>query len=102
MGKYEEALDQFYRTMTSENPALIPDPPQPVEKTYKVVGTQAVLDHRPGEEFTATLPFDQEESYLTYGHLAVVEDQVSTETQSQQGTGDASISDEGGSPAAKK
>lgn len=72
MAKYKEALDQFYRTMSTDNPALTPDPPQPVEKRYKVVGTQPVLDHQPGEEFAATLPFDQEEAFLTYGHLAVV------------------------------
>lgn len=52
------------------NPALVPDPPPPpVEAAYTVTGTQRVLDHDPGETFTATLPPDQEQYYLTGGHL---------------------------------
>ena len=55
------------------NPALVyDDTPQPVEKRYKVIGTQPVFDHAPGEEFVATLDLAQEADYLEYGHLQAV------------------------------
>lgn len=62
------------------NPALAPPPPpEPQEKTYEVIGTQNVFDHRPGETFSATLSKQQEEDLTQYGHLKVVADQAQPE-----------------------
>lgn len=55
--------------MTEQNPALVPEPEQPQEKTYFVSGQHAVLDHQPGETFTAVLDPEQEKNFLEYGHL---------------------------------
>lgn len=41
-------------------------------KTYKVVGTAPILDHQPGEEFTADLS-DVEDFLIGIGGLAIVE-----------------------------
>lgn len=63
-------------TDQERNPAFAPVAPVPQEKRYRVVGTQRVFDHAPGEEFNATLPFDQEEMFITYGQLQVVSGDV--------------------------
>lgn len=55
------------------NSAVVPDPPQPQERSYAVTGVQGYLDYRPGEQFTATLPFDQEALLLQAGVLKVID-----------------------------
>ena len=57
----------------SHNPALADEVSEPVEKTYRVVGMSRVMEHDHGEEFTATLTTEQENSLTQYGHLEVVE-----------------------------
>ena len=42
-------------------------------RKYKVVGTQPVLDHQPGETFTATLEGDQESFLRQIGAIRVLE-----------------------------
>lgn len=66
--------------MTEQNPALVPEPEQPQEKMYIVSGQHAVLDHQPGETFTATLDPEQERNYLEYGHLQLVNTQGEQDT----------------------
>lgn len=41
-------------------------------KTYEVVGTAPILDHEPGETFTATIPREQERYLIAIGGLAIV------------------------------
>lgn len=53
------------------NPALVPEP-EPTElraATYRVTGTQPILDHEPGATFTTTLSPELERFYLEGGHL---------------------------------
>ncbi len=54
------------------NPIHIPVPPEQSAKEYKVTGETTVLDHAPGETFTALLDPQQEEELVTYGHLEVL------------------------------
>lgn len=59
-------------------------PPQQeerVERRYIVVGTQPVLEHSPGEVFTATLSAEQEENFLTYGQLALAPEAQQPQSQ---------------------
>lgn len=69
-----------------QQPPAVPDPAtnsaldhieesEPVQKTYKVVGEQAVFDTRRGDTFTATLTPTQEAQLIEYGHIEVVEAQ---------------------------
>jgi hypothetical protein len=51
-------------------------PRQP--KRFKVVGTQPILDHRPGEEFSAVLPKDQEQFFVDVGGLEVIKEKAAT------------------------
>lgn len=44
----------------------------PTSKTYKVVGTAPILNHEPGETFTAEIPEGQERFLIGIGGLAVV------------------------------
>lgn len=63
---------------------------EPREEQYIVTGQHPVLEHRPGEVFTATLPLIQREYFLQYGQLAVVKDgkwediNVTEDTTSQE------------------
>lgn len=41
-------------------------------KRYKVVGTQPVLDHMPGEEFTTYIPVDLEAFLFEIGAIKEV------------------------------
>lgn len=51
----------------------MPDAPvETFERTVKVVGRNAVMGHATGETFTATLTAEQEQFYVTGGHLEVV------------------------------
>lgn len=43
-------------------------------KRYEVVGTQPVLEHQPGEKFTADVPADLEEFLVGVGGLKVLGD----------------------------
>ena len=43
-----------------------------MSKRYKVVGTRPILDHQPGETFTAEVPADLEAYLIGIGGLAVV------------------------------
>lgn len=62
------------------NPALAPEPEPDMlpEKQYKVVAVQSVLEHQPGEIFTAQLFKEQEAFYLTNGHLIEVTQEEET------------------------
>ena len=42
-------------------------------KSYKVVGSQAILDHKPGETFEAKNPADLEAYLVGIGGLKVIE-----------------------------
>lgn len=55
--------------------AILPDEepePEPVEKTYRVVGQQEVAGHPPGETFDAEFPAWQERALVDGGALEVV------------------------------
>lgn len=43
-----------------------------MSKRYKVVGTQPILEHQPGETFEAKIPKDQEAFLIGIGGLEVV------------------------------
>ena len=43
-------------------------------KRYKVVGTQPILDHQPGQTFTQSIPDDLEAYLLGIGGIKVVEE----------------------------
>jgi hypothetical protein len=43
-----------------------------LSKRYKVTGTQPVLDHQPGEQFTAKIPPEQEDFLVQIGGLKVL------------------------------
>lgn len=58
---------------------------EPQDKRYKVVGTQAVDGHLPGEEFTATLLPQREALLVEYGHLEVLEAAVNEGEQKESG-----------------
>lgn len=45
-------------------------------KRYKVVGTQPILDHQPGEEFSAVLPKDQEKFLVDIGGIEVIKEKA--------------------------
>jgi hypothetical protein len=45
-------------------------------KHFKVVGTQPILDHLPGEEFSAVLPKSQERFLIDIGGLEEVKEKV--------------------------
>lgn len=63
--------DAVVEAIEAPNPALVPEPPPPPGPCeYRVTGAQRVLDHDPGETFTATLPSEQERFLLDGGHLA--------------------------------
>lgn len=51
-------------------------------KTYKVVGTQPVLDHQPGETFEQKIAPDLERYLIGIGALAVVETKKSKAAKS--------------------
>lgn len=51
-------------------------PRQP--KTYKVVGTQPILEHAPGETFSAVVPKDLESFLVGIGGLEVIKAESST------------------------
>lgn len=70
------------------NPAVVPDPPQPQERSYTVTGVQGYLDYRPGEQFTATLPFDQEALLLQAGVLKVIDEPDTSEPAPEDITSD--------------
>jgi len=46
-----------------------------VSKRYKVVGTQPIDDHQPGESFTASIPPDKEEFLVAIGGLKILKDE---------------------------
>ena len=45
-----------------------------VKKTYKVTGTQPVLDTKPGGTFEADMPPDREKFLIAIGGIEIVKD----------------------------
>lgn len=52
-----------------ESPGLAPAPPPVEEREYEVVGPRAVLGHRPGDKFKATLELGSEALLIESGHI---------------------------------
>ncbi len=50
-----------------------------MSKTYKVVGTQPILDNQPGETFEGNIPADREAFLIAIGGLAVVNEPKAVE-----------------------
>lgn len=66
-----------------DEPGWLPQTePELVEKQYIVVGSQAVMDHNPGETFTAKLTVEQERNFLQYGQLALAQNKPQTQEAS--------------------
>jgi len=57
------------------NPAVVHEPAaaELVEKTYMVAGPHEVLDHKPGDTFTALIDPGLEAFLLEVGHLKIKE-----------------------------
>jgi hypothetical protein len=70
-------------------PPYVPPPPDPPHaKRYRVTGEAPVFDHRPGEEFNATLPFQQESDLTQYGQLTVIADPAPADDSADTDTAD--------------
>jgi len=63
-----EPIDAFWAVKST----LTKQEEPPVPKRYKVIGTQPILDHKPGKIFTAEIPADQEEFLVGIGGLKVL------------------------------
>ncbi len=64
--------DAVIEAIEQPNPALAPEPDPdslPRERTYVVTGVQPVFDTAPGDEFTTTMPVEQERVLLAGGHI---------------------------------
>jgi hypothetical protein len=59
--------------MSEHNPALVPEEPEAVQRTYKVTGhAQETLGHQHGETFTALLDPRQEAALIAGGAIEIV------------------------------
>jgi hypothetical protein len=59
--------------MSDHNPALVPEEPKAVERTYKVTGhAQETLGHQHGETSTAKLDPAQEAALIAGGAIEIV------------------------------
>ncbi len=68
--------DAVIEAIEEPNPALapLPDPDSlPRERTYTVVGVQPVFDTQPGQQFTTTMPVEQEHMLTAGGHIKRIE-----------------------------
>lgn len=61
--------DEVIEAIQEPNPALAPVPDEPGEQTYTVVGPVEVHGHKPGSDFTAELPPEQEALLIESGHI---------------------------------
>jgi hypothetical protein len=74
------------------NPAVVAEPEEPQERTYRVTGhAQETLGHQHGETFTALLPADQEAALIAGGAISRVDD---SDSSSDGATGDGDANDE--------
>jgi hypothetical protein len=75
---YDRALAAFNEIMLADDPGHVPTPPQPTDKTYRVVGEQPMVidgvSYNTGETFTTTFGFEQEADYIKFGQLEEVTD----------------------------
>ncbi len=64
--------DAVIDAIEEPNPALAPEPDPdslPREHTYEVIGVQPTFDTAPGDQFTKTIPVEQERVLLAGGHI---------------------------------
>lgn len=67
--------DAVVEAITGPNPALVPEPETELgEQEYTVVGPHRVLDHAPGDTFTALIHDPQRALLIESGHIVPTRD----------------------------